>query len=327
MSDKKFKNVFDKDIYGPPSISDSEYTFPVSVLIVEPEIEVQDPSYVYAVNTDKVIPLQEEPKWNTCAFIKFLATKQSLSQIEQDECNKCLLKLVLDKYKSRRFIFAATKLDNRYFQKRNFHRYGELNEMTQAMSAYYSDAGIAPWITSRDDMKHIEEMRVEKPDKYDVITGRIQSITKQNEYKPPEEKFREYENLGDIARIFKWFGFKSHAVYNSDVSCDFDNMLNLDYKAHLMFWENRHMHSIPGVSTVDHSFRILMSSTRNFCTVQFTYFSDAEALPENGDFTLMDACKRGTFTGFGDFWRNTYLPLSVLNQRQGKVLFLLKYLL
>ena len=343
-----FLNSVDNDLYGSCDNKPAEYfTFPCSILVIEPNMEIQSPVFTARCPDirrmkphelfDPIIQPEKEFKWKNVSFIKMLLTHNGIDNTTQDECNAMLLKEVMNKYHSQvEYIFAAGRLDPKYFKEREHSMMGNL---TDEMNLYYNDDGTPRWLQNQGIMKSLQKRSFDVKSEVEIMREKYKSV--EDQMKPYRVKqLKEYSNTRKWMKLLQDFGFTHASPFNSDVTNDEDDTLGLGYEGHLMLWKKDvHSFSIPLPESIErirnlqkkrsndpripmkekpklNGYSIVRTENDSINTMKYNRLNHNELNQtiEGNGFTLKDAFDAGVFEGFNYFWRWTALPYHVLNE-------------
>lgn len=336
-----FRTVFDKDLYGSDR---GNGMYPVSVLVIEPEVEVQEPVYVAQCKKSRT-PVHPNalnvtlPKWYNCAFIKLLVSNSNLKMTTQDLYNGYLLRKVLEKYKSKDFIFASTRLDPKYYRRRRQDS-PKLSQKTAEMDLYYNDNGTPTWIVNEKSRREMDGRYCDDLSEFERNNLRLSSIRDQKKVYEDTD-LTPYHSPEAVSRVYAALGFVQSSAFNNDVTNDEDNPLDLSYKSHMLVWKGQKLaHCVPKIiGLVDALFpkegesdsnghwvdkllapcKVVVTKNNDFHTIK--YIAERQIDRNNqGNFLLKDVYQEGAFLGFNFFWRSTRLSFRSLNN-SGKFIF------
>ena len=239
--------------------SKREYYFPVSVMVVEENYEVQEPPPTF-VTEASVIALanakrrgkrqasgkgskknqsssssammgnpHKQRKTHNCAIIRLLATTPSLQ-------NKGYGSALVAKYLEQRKtevsrVYAITKMNEKYFTLKEhnwrtlFSFYSE-NPVSDKIKQFYDDYEQQHgW----NDYSKMMELRADTID--DESEPEMERV-------PHGEKYPEYKDMNEkYAKLLRKFGFKCECPHNSSFNNDQDNAIKLNHEGHVMVLE------------------------------------------------------------------------------------------
>ena len=288
--------------------------FPVSVLIIEPNVLLETPAYNYDADANRTYWSNTTSSWEKCSYIKLLATKNDLPSNAQRACERFLLLQILEKYNTND-VYASTRLDPRIFKTRDKE---SVNPIPGPIKNYYEPLGTADWLAEKDVMDVYEKTADVCPTEAEVLRGRVESLSKQRMYTPGPLK--PYTSTSAVMSVYEYFAFSQLTPHNPDVTVDDNNPMELDYDSHMVVWTTaKNRNNLPKIN--DHQYRVVNANNKFVYSLKFTEYDPSKSLKDSraGDFTLDVAMKYGFFQGFNYFWKWTYTPKFVLNQ-PGKVI-------
>ena len=139
VENKHFCNKYDNDLYGPcpEELLEQKNLYPVSVMVVEPEVLVPEPREVWVPANNMLIKCRKDPKDLKCALVHMFGTKPGLQR--EGYCSFLFGKVFTSiGYINHDAIYSCGRLNNNVFKLRS-REVNNKEKMTEDDNFYYSE--------------------------------------------------------------------------------------------------------------------------------------------------------------------------------------------